>query len=183
MAILARLGLLLACQLVVVPPTIGLAQAADPAPSTSGIPKWVTFSAGFGTPPRIALLLSASVKTRPALLSLRLAGNFARHDGPSESDLALLAMRATRGRHLRAMLGAGIALVSVDDGSRGIFHPINRRTLAGLPLEVQGLWCPDREIGLSLTGFANVNHRRSFAGITLGIVWGVFWVGARQRGS
>ena len=176
------LGPLLAFRLLVGMPGCCAPQDTLPPAHASGIPRWATVSLGVGTPPRTALLLSVSLQTRPALLSLRLAGNFAAGDGPTESDLALLAMHATPGRSLRAVVGAGIALVTVDDGSRGFYRPINRHTLAGLPLEAQGLWCLSRELGLGLTGFADLNGRRSFAGITLGLVWGTFWAAGTTAG-
>ncbi len=168
-------GPLLVVGLATGSPVQGIAQEATPPSRASGIPRWATVSFGFGTPSSTALLLGVSLQTKPALLSLRVTANIARDNGPTESDLALLALHATSGRHLRAALGGGIALVAVDDGTRGYFHPINRRTTMGLPLQIQGLWCFDRSVGLGLTGFANLNTRRSFGGITLGIVWGVFW--------
>jgi hypothetical protein len=89
-------------------------------------------------------------------------------------------MKSTNGKHWLGVVGAGLAIVGIDDGHRGYLHPINPHSAPGLPLEVQGLWCPDREVGISLTGFANLNGRRSFAGLTLGAVWGVFWPGHQR---
>ena len=173
--LLRRLGLLLALSLPVTPGGRCLAQDPAPPPSATWHPRWATLSAGLGTRSRTALLLGATAHTPVGLTSLRLVGNFARDNGPNESELGLLVMRATPGRRLRAALGAGIALVAVDDGTAGYFHPLNRHTLVGLPLEAQGIWCLGREVGLSLTGFGNLNGRRSFGGLTLGLALGAFW--------
>jgi len=174
---------LLALGFLAAPSRVVLAQDSVPSHRPPGIPRWATLSVGFGSPPRTALLLSATLQTRPALFTLRLTGNFARRNGPNESDLALLVMRATPARALRAVAGAGIALAAVDDGTRGFYHPINRHTLVGLPLEVQGLWCFNRALGLGLTGFADLNGRRAFGGLTLGLVWGAFWAPGTPRGG
>jgi hypothetical protein len=172
---LRRLAALLALCLSAAPAGLCLAQDSIPSPSAGWHPRWATLSAGFGTRSRTAILLSATAHTPVGLTSLRLVGNFGHDDGPNESELGLLLMRTTTGRHLRAAFGAGIALVAVDDGTAGYFHPINPHNLVGLPLEAQGIWCLGREVGLSLAGFGNLNGRRAFGGLTLGLALGAFW--------
>ena len=44
--------------------------------------------------------------------------------------------------------------------------------MLGLPLETQVFWRPSTVIGLGLYGFADINHLRSFGGVTFGIQLG-----------
>ena len=137
---------------------------------------WV--SAGLGaTSSGIAGGLGLAYRTSPHIfsaravttgpLSLDLTGVGV--EGEDVNDFSLLYGRGTGGRGGSASISAGIGLIT---GTRRIFRGGFRveeeriGPTVGIPIEAQLFWIPgrDAQVGLGLTGLANLNREASFAG-------------------
>jgi hypothetical protein len=138
-----------------------LAQATPAAGSDT---YWLGGGLGAGTND-FAAQFNVSYQTGANLLSFRIAttaGIFS----DSFGDVALLYGRGLKPPGNHASLAAGVALVHGCMGS-GLGGCRDRPGVLGLPLEGQMFWRLSRAVGLDLYGFANLNHTRSFAGVTL----------------
>lgn len=117
-------------------------------------------------------LVSGSLRSERWMATLRTTGNLPRAGRAVATDLAFLASYLASGARARFALGAGVALVETGDSSRAYGAPFNGRTSVGLPLGVSALWRPAQGIGLGLLGVGNVNARRSFWSVLLGLQLG-----------
>lgn len=156
--------------LVLVP---GLSEATvqDPAPVSRRDTYWLGVGLGAGSED-LAAHVNASYQFGANLISLRIATTAGLFD-TERTDYALLYGRATRGardRHLLA-IAAGVALVDGcgGDGDGFLGGCQGQSTVIGLPLEAQASYRPGKLLGIGLYGFANLNRRRSFGGVTLGV--------------
>lgn len=82
------------------------------------------------------------------------------------SDVGLLYGRARPSGSFHAAVAAGLGVATVRGGAGG-----TRRHLT-VPLEGRLGWRPTGVVGLVLVGFASINARRSFGGLTLGLELG-----------
>jgi hypothetical protein len=115
--------------------------------------------------------LNLSYQTGANLFSFRTAGT-AGIFSDGFGDLALLYGRATRApARYQASAALGIAVADGCEGG-GLGGCRNKPSVIGFPVETQVSWRPSRFLGVGLYGFADINHLRSFAGVTLGIQLG-----------
>lgn len=77
-----------------------------------------------------------------------------------QQDVGLLIGWGTTGSTGHASVGVGIAAVPSEDE---FFHTV------GLPLQFQFLFDVGGSVGLGLYGFANINSKQSFGGVTLSL--------------
>lgn len=85
------------------------------------------------------------------------------------SEVGLLYGRARRPGHAFVALSAGIGLAEVTRDSAGLTHHTYRPSL---PLEAQLAWRPAPFLGITVLGFASLNKRQTFTGITAGVQLG-----------
>jgi hypothetical protein len=85
------------------------------------------------------------------------------------SEIGLLYGRALRPGRAFVAVSAGIGLAQVTRDSAGTSHRTYRPSL---PLEAQLALRPAPFLGLMVLGFANLNKRQSFSGITAGVQLG-----------
>lgn len=132
---------------------------------------WVNAGIGVGTPD-LAGIASASYQFSGSnLLSLRgtVAGEIF---GDELWDIGLLYGRATTAQDYHASISAGLAVMGGSRSSGGLFSDTPREEISrqiGFPIGGQLLWLPSRFIGLGLSGFANLNEERSFAGLAFSL--------------
>lgn len=140
-------------------------------PSSSGFDTyWIGAGVGAGSND-FAGHFNISYQSGASLFSLRVAGT-AGIFSDGFSDVALLYGRATRApERYQASVALGLAVADGCTGS-GLGGCRNRPSVFGLPLETQVFWRPSKFFGMGLYGFADINHLRSFAGVTLGIQLG-----------
>ena len=87
----------------------------------------------------------------------------------SANDYGLLFGHATRPAAVYASAAAGVGLATVDRDSAGTRTTTRRFTV---PVEAQVAWRPIRYLGLVLCGFASLNSRQTFSGVTVGLQLG-----------
>ncbi|WP_211483060.1 hypothetical protein [Fodinibius roseus] len=132
---------------------------------------WINAGIGVGTP-GIAGIASASYQFLGSnLLSLRgaITGELF---GDELWDIGLLYGRATTAQDYHASISAGLAVMGGSRSSGGLFSDTPREEVSrqvGFPIGGQLFWLPSRFIGLGLSGFANLNGERSFAGLAFSL--------------
>jgi hypothetical protein len=167
---LKRAGRFVLAFMVLVPGT-GEAALQDPSPITRRDTYWLGVGLGAGSED-FAAQANASYQFGANLISLRIASTAGLFD-TELTDYGILYGRATRGprdRHILA-IAAGVALVDgCGGGGSGFLGGCrDQSTVIGLPLEVQASYRPGKLLGIGLYGFANLNRRRSFGGVALGL--------------
>lgn len=166
----------------IITPQVARAQSADSSsnPVRRG---WLYIGIGLGTAEGIdsdagAALLSVNYQRGPHLFSAGVVYIF-EILGYSSTDLGLLYGRALSWPWGHASLSAGVAFTWTSNtefvfSQEGGFLEYTKTSL-GIPLQVQ-VWVapfPDTlPIGIGVAGFANLNHMRSFAGATFGLIIG-----------
>lgn len=124
-------------------------------------------------------ILYGSVRNGPHLFSARLS-MAAEVFGDAVSDFGVLYGRAVEAENGFASIAAGIAGVngSYDEDGPQILcgflgecelDPPEKFTTIGLPLDVQLMWRPIGYVGIGLSGYANLNAKASFAGVSLSL--------------
>ena len=152
----------------------GLAEAAqDSAPVSRRDTYWLGIGLGAGSED-LAAQANGSYQFGANLISARIASTAGLFDSEI-TDYGILYGRATRGARDRHLLSAaaGVSLVDGCDGSGGFLGGCqDQSAVMGFPLEVQASYRPGKLLGVGLYGFANLNSRRSFGGVTLGVQLG-----------
>lgn len=132
---------------------------------------WVNAGIGVGTP-GISGIASASYQFLGSnLLSLRgaVTGELF---GDELWDIGLLYGGATTAQGYHASISAGLAVMGGSRSSGGLFSDTPRENISrqiGFPIGGQLFWLPSRFMGLGLSGFANLNEERSFAGLAFSL--------------
>lgn len=160
-----------ALALMILVPTTGEAMVQDQSAINRRDTYWLGAGLGVGSED-FSGQLNASYQFSANLISFRMAGTAGLFDD-GFSDYALLYGRATRGARDRHHLSAALGLALVGGCSGGGLGGCQEiRSVLGLPLELQAFWRPGKVVGLGLYGFANLNHSRSFAGLTVSLQLG-----------
>lgn len=127
----------------------------------------VTAGIGVGTP-GIAGIVSVSYQFLGSnLLTLRgaVTGEIF---GDDFWDIGLLYGWATTEQDYHASISTGMGIMGGSRSTGRLFSDTPREEIShqfGIPIEGQLFWRPSRIIGLGLSGFANINAERSFAGL------------------
>jgi hypothetical protein len=125
---------------------------------------------GFGTE-GIAALGSLSYQFSGAhLITLRTSFTSGFIINDTMNDIGLLYGRATSEKLYHASLSVGLAIVggsgtSIFDDDPDVIEDFSKRF--GVPLQAELHWRPAQILGLGLTGFANFNSTKTFAGLAL----------------
>ena len=117
-------------------------------------------------------LVSGAIRLGHRVATLRLSGNLPPAGRPVATDFAVLAGYTAPRRRVLFAFGVGVALVMTGDSSRIYGAPYNGRTGIGLPLQVAALWRHAADVGIGAIGIADVNARRSFGSLLLGLTLG-----------
>ena len=147
------------------------------APALAQAPHRPTFNATIalgGGSMGLSGLVGAALRWDRRMITLRTTGNLPPAGRPVATDVALLGSFIMQPRHALIAFGTGIALVETGDSSRVYAAPFNSHTQVGVPLQGALLWRPAQGLGLGLIGVANLNARRSFASLLVGLQLGRF---------
>jgi hypothetical protein len=164
-------------------------ESAMPNPE-NGDRWWINLGVGFGggapnankdtDVSTVAANASVSYQFGANLISLRSAETtnsdgfflFVTGEFTSAKDIALLYGRSTKSPGSQASIAAGIGFVEITRQDFILFFPISEiktERATGLALESQLFVQPASFLGLGLYGYANLNSKNSFYGVTLSL--------------
>ena len=155
-------------------PGFSEATVQETAPPSRRDSYWLGVGLGAGSQD-LAAHANGSYQFGANLISLRVASTAGFFD-TELTDYGLLYGRATRGARARHLLAAAVGVALVDgcgsDDGGFLGGCDDHASILGFPLEFQASYRPGKLLGVGLYGFANLNGRRSFGGVTLGVQLG-----------
>jgi hypothetical protein len=165
--------------LVVMGPGSITLQAQADRPARPGDRYWLNAGLGYGYSHGdvqgaggLGGSFSVSYQAGAKLFSLRTAGVWELFGAEALGDVALVAGLGTHQKGAHASLALGPGLAGGDIGGGFFGTPTHFHSTLGLALQAQGFGIAFGALGLGLYGFANLNSRHSFGGVTLALQFG-----------